>query len=113
MLVDRRHIIHDIIPIGSFIINQIVYIQSLLDANALRLPKSCLKVFSRVILGPKRLVVDLVRHERVQESAEGQTIIPTAAEVFYFNILIVDHPLLAPFYQGVSLTNAILLDQIG
>ena len=70
MLVDQRYIIHDIVPIRSLIIYEVVYIQSLLDSNVLGLPECCLKVLSRIILYPERLVIDLVRHERVQKSAE-------------------------------------------
>ena len=45
MLVNKSHVIHDSVPIGPLMAQQLLNIQSLLNSNTLRCLECCLKIF--------------------------------------------------------------------
>jgi len=49
----------------------------------------------------------------VQQSAKGQAIIPTAAEVLDLDVGVGSQPLLAPLDQRIPLAHPVLLHQVG
>jgi hypothetical protein len=110
MLVNQRDIVHDRVPLGPLLIQHVVYVQRLLDAQRLRQLKRRQKVLLRVGLAPQLLVVDAMRHERVHEGAEGETVVPAAAKVLYIDALVVADALLAPLHERVPLAHAVHFD---
>ncbi len=110
ILVDQSDIVHDRVPLGPLLIEHVAYVEGLLDAERLGELKRRQEVALRVGPAPQLLVVDAVRQERVHEGAEGEAVVPAAAEVFDVDALVVADALLAPFHQRVPLAHSVHLD---
>lgn len=102
VLVDCCHVKHHALPIRPLGPDHFINVQCGFDADTL----SCLKGQGEVpslILAVQLLIWNVGRKVRMQESTEGQTVIPTAAEVCNVNILIAFCFLLTPLQQSIPL----------
>ena len=66
----------------------------------------------RIIFFSQCVVVNIIGHIRMNESAECQAVVPATAEIFYINFFISAEPLLTPFDECIALADAVLLDQV-
>lgn len=102
VLVDCRHVQHNVLPIGPFSSHHFINVQCGFDADTLSRLEGQGEVPSR-ILAVQFLIRNVCWKVGMQESTEGQPIVPAAAKVCNVNILIAFCFLLTPLQQGISL----------